>query len=233
MPSRTTLPPGLCICGDAECKIQYGECHCGCGKKTRIADMTSRLNGAIMGYPKRFVALHFNKSLKMSLSERYWRQVDKDGPTIRPELGPCWKWMGAVTSKGYGVTGEGGKNIIASRASWIVNRGPIPNGKFVLHRCDNPPCTNPEHLFLGTKGDNWRDALQKGRRKLKPPSTICAKGHTKPSGKRCPTCMEEYVRQYDETHRDELNAKNRKWYQDHRDEIVARRRELKRKRQTQ
>jgi hypothetical protein len=166
----------------------------------------------------------------MSLAERYWSHVDKNGPIVRPELGACWKWTGAVTDKGYGVTGENRKNMIASRASWIVNRGPIPDGQFVLHKCDNPPCTNPEHLFLGTKGDNLRDAIQKGRRMQKKPSTVCVKGHEKPSGKRCPVCQEEYMRQYCETRKEERNAKHRQHYMEHREIISARRSKLRMKR---
>lgn len=91
------------------------------------------------------------------LDERFWEKVEKsDG---------CWLWKAAI-NHGYGVIGAGGRRgriLIASRVSWELNRGPIPAGVDVLHRCDNPPCVNPDHLFLGSAQDNGRDASRKGR----------------------------------------------------------------------
>lgn len=96
-------------------------------------------------------------------SERYWAKVDKNGPIVREELGPCWKWLGNPWTFGYGQSRVGGKNMTAHRASWILHNGPIPPGLVVCHKCDNPPCTNPEHLFLGTRKDNSDDCTAKGR----------------------------------------------------------------------
>lgn len=78
------------------------------------------------------------------------------------------EWTAAVTNKGYGKlqlhTGKtGGKTGSAHRLSWMEFKGAIPLGQCVLHRCDNPKCINPEHLFLGTKKDNSQDCLRKGR----------------------------------------------------------------------
>lgn len=78
----------------------------------------------------------------------------------------CWLFTGTKNSFGYGSIGTGGrkgKNIGTHRASWIIHNGEIPDGLFVLHKCDNPPCVNPEHLFLGTPKDNVRDMCSKGR----------------------------------------------------------------------
>lgn len=79
----------------------------------------------------------------------------------------CWRWLGFKDQAGYGriglATDKGKRSIQAQRASWAVYRGPIPQGAHVLHRCDNPECTNPEHLFLGSNLDNIRDRIAKGR----------------------------------------------------------------------
>lgn len=97
--------------------------------------------------------LHHPQTLTQAL-ERY---------VVRRPLG-CWEWTGPTVRDGYGVVNSyGRRGIGAHRASWIVHRGTIPPGLHVLHRCDNPPCTNPDHLFLGTTKDNVRDLWDKGR----------------------------------------------------------------------
>ncbi len=79
----------------------------------------------------------------------------------------CWPWVGKSTRRrGYGVISHNNKTMTASRLSWIFHHGEIPSKKiFVCHKCDNPPCINPNHLFLGTNSDNVRDAIKKGRHK--------------------------------------------------------------------
>lgn len=74
----------------------------------------------------------------------------------------CWEWIGP-TYRGYGRLWHNGKTIRAHRASWLIHRGDIPSGMFVCHRCDNPKCVKPDHLFLGTHQDNMNDKVQKGR----------------------------------------------------------------------
>lgn len=76
----------------------------------------------------------------------------------------CWIWTGCYARRGYGVIGFGKKKFRAHRYSWELNRGPIPTGMHVLHKCDCPPCINPDHLFLGTQLDNNADMDAKGRR---------------------------------------------------------------------
>lgn len=90
-------------------------------------------------------------SLRRSLSDKFWPQVEKgDG---------CWLWIGARTYNGYGYCAGRG----AHRLSWELHHGPIQKGLLVCHKCDNPPCVRPDHLFLGTPRDNTQDSLVKGR----------------------------------------------------------------------
>lgn len=76
----------------------------------------------------------------------------------------CWEWIGYRTAKGYGRFAFRNSNWHAHRAAWTLLVGEIPEGMCILHRCDNPPCCNPEHLFLGTKTDNHEDMVNKNRR---------------------------------------------------------------------
>lgn len=80
----------------------------------------------------------------------------------------CWEYKGWLDKDGYGkmtVTAKDGtwRSIGVHRLSWEVHRGPIPDDMGVLHKCDNPKCMNPAHLFLGTPADNNRDKTEKGR----------------------------------------------------------------------
>jgi hypothetical protein len=77
----------------------------------------------------------------------------------------CWHWCGSWNDFGYGRMSYEGKLQWAHRLSWRAFVGEIPAGLLVLHRCDNPGCINPDHLWLGTYGDNLRDAWAKGRHK--------------------------------------------------------------------
>lgn len=75
--------------------------------------------------------------------------------------GDCWPWPGALQAgHGYGIVGHG---TYAHRVSYVAHHGLIPDGLFVLHSCDNPPCVNPAHLRAGTNADNMRDAVERGR----------------------------------------------------------------------
>ncbi|HLY78635.1 MAG TPA: HNH endonuclease signature motif containing protein [Caulobacteraceae bacterium] len=77
--------------------------------------------------------------------------------------GQCRLWLGGKDIHGYGALHFNGKYQHASRWAYIEHIGPIPEGMHVLHRCDNPPCINHEHLFLGTHADNMADMVAKGR----------------------------------------------------------------------
>lgn len=100
-----------------------------------------------------------------SFESRFWDKVNKDGPIIRPELGPCWIWIACTFTDGYGCINFNGKRVGAHRVSWQVHNGPIPDALQVLHHCDNRSCVNPSHFFLGTNQDNVADKIRKGRAK--------------------------------------------------------------------
>ena len=92
----------------------------------------------------------------MSIEETFWSKVEKS------ESG-CWLWAGTMASNGYGRFQLDRKSRWAHRVAYQFAVSPIPEGLCVLHRCDNPPCVNPEHLFLGTQQDNLADMVAKGR----------------------------------------------------------------------
>lgn len=116
-----------------------------------------------------------DKSLdKDTLKDRFWAKVKKtDG---------CWVWTGTrAGTMLYGylrLGGKRGKMVAAHRLSWKMHYGEIEGGAWVLHKCDNPPCVRPDHLWLGTRKENAMDMARKGRAN-RPSLTIkkCKRGH--------------------------------------------------------
>jgi hypothetical protein len=105
-------------------------------------------------------------AIPQSISERFWSKVDRRGP------GECWPWRAAHSHQHDGrgvfyIKANGRETrVVAPRVAWMLTHGELPpRGVFVCHSCDNPPCCNPAHLWLGTSRDNTLDSMAKGRLK--------------------------------------------------------------------
>ena len=126
-------------------------CECGCGQPAPVAKRTTSSMGWYKDKPKRFIRGHNNTR------HIGWVEEDRGYET------PCHIWQGSVV-RSYGqrahtVPGE----VRAHRVAWVLAHGPIPQGLYVLHRCDVRLCVNVDHLFLGTAADNAHDAMRKDR----------------------------------------------------------------------
>lgn len=153
------------------------------------------------------------------LEERFWAKVAKSDS--------CWNWTGSLAGSGYGYLHIGDKverkPRTAHRVSWEIHNGPIPEGLWVLHKCDNRKCVNPEHLFIGDRVDNMRDCAAKGRVTVigKSQMTHCKNGHEytpentrtdKNGWRHCITCAKRISRDNWTRNREAFNAKRREKY---------------------
>lgn len=92
------------------------------------------------------------------IEERFWAKVQRSA-----DITECWIWLACRNPAGYGAFNIGGRAWLAPRVAYLLTYGPFPLELNVLHRCDNPPCCNPHHLFLGTQTENILDMRVKGR----------------------------------------------------------------------
>lgn len=141
-------------------------CECGCGQPAPIAMVTRPERGWVKGQAVRFIQHHATP-----LSTRFWDKVDKNGSTPSavaiarfPEIAGtrCWEWVGFRDKNGYGIIRCDGLDETTHRISFFLTYGsfPTPCG---LHKCDNSPCCNPDHIFEGTQLDNIKDRDHKDR----------------------------------------------------------------------
>lgn len=126
-------------------------------------------------------AMTFGENMK-TVTNRFWKHVNKEGN--------CWVWTGNRGSNGYGqlsvyVDGTQ-KKMAAHRLSYIIHCATIPAEMVVLHTCDNPACVNPKHLRIGSRSDNQRDMIRKGRWRhgVLSPEQKSFLRETKPTGRR-------------------------------------------------
>lgn len=132
-----------------------------------------------------------------ALKRKFWSKVQKTDT--------CWEWISGKNTTGYGIIHFGGRarSFLAHRVSWLLHNGDISKNLLICHRCDNPPCIRPDHLFAGTQKQNMQDASRKMRTSSQK-KTHCRQGHPYigenlriVSGeRRCVECLRKSNREY-------------------------------------
>lgn len=145
-----------------------------CGRNYSVRSDQARI--------QRYCSSHCKHPLPI---DRFWARVLKSGDDA------CWLWQGTKRC-GYGLFSFSGVQWSAHRFAYVIGNGPLMAGLDVLHRCDNPPCVNPAHLFLGTHVDNMADMVAKRRGKPKAKLTASQASEIRASGGRPIDVAREY-----------------------------------------
>lgn len=129
------------------------ECICDCGNKKIISESNLQSgNIKSCGCLRSIHRKNYDEDMKQKLFSKI-KQVND-----------CWEWQGSLHRQGYGNFPYKNSGQLAHRVSWILFNGEIPSGMNICHKCDNPPCVNPDHLFVGSYQDNINDMFRKGRK---------------------------------------------------------------------
>lgn len=163
---------------------------------------------------------------------RFWSKV-----RITDDHRECWEWLAALNSKGYGSFSVNKKTPSSHCYSYVINKGPIPEGFQVTHRCDNPKCVNPNHLVAGTPKYNAQDSIKKGRNhelnrthcpkghEYSPENTVIIKGSR--NCRQCINARERIARKRRrENNREAYNAYHREYYRRRKAEEEKKKRDL-------
>lgn len=185
MPPLTLIPPGTrfarLVVQELVAERRHGKacyrCLCDCGRE--IITVGNRLkcgNTKSCGCLKRGDAPDCSEpgcsraARYRGLCERHWVPLPKltaenrfRAKYVVDEGTGCWVWTAGRTEDGYGEFRAGGRRVLAHRHAYTTHVGPILDDLYVLHHCDNPPCVNPDHLYLGTQFDNMQDMIARSR----------------------------------------------------------------------
>lgn len=131
-------------------------CECGCGLPAPMRTYKAKKHGYFKGEPARFIRGHNTR--KRLTPAAFWINVDTGHGSDA-----CWPWMGARQGQGYGTVMFDRHHMLAHRVAYMLTYGDILPTLYVCHKCDNPICCNPIHLFIGTPQDNALDMVRKGR----------------------------------------------------------------------
>lgn len=140
-------------------KDVHMRCRCFCGKTRSI-----RVASLFSGRSKSCGCVPWNRGIGAdTLPDRFASKVNRNGIVKRIDLGQCWTWTGATDRSGYGRIWNDGSMQLAHRVALRLAGVALPDDMDALHKCDNPPCCRPDHLFVGTAADNCSDMVTKGR----------------------------------------------------------------------
>jgi hypothetical protein len=131
-------------------------------KLSEIISAIKLRNGTAIGPPKKIVLTASDDAIEPTeeLRHQLFSEIQlEDGPL----KSPCWIFLGIQNSSGYGQLLRNGEFIAAHRVSWVIHNGPIPDGLWVLHACDQPSCCAPDQLWLGSHQENIADMVAKDR----------------------------------------------------------------------